>query len=87
MNRHRRRAGFIVLNGTVTQGSFAGVKSTSEATSSVATRPGVEAGFLSNGAPGYRNYAPGYYAAFLLDPDGNTIEALYRDVGNPGHIG
>lgn len=46
---------------------------------------GVGAGFRSNGAPGYRDYAPGYYAAFLLDPDGNNIEALYRDVGNPGH--
>jgi catechol 2,3-dioxygenase-like lactoylglutathione lyase family enzyme len=50
-------------------------------------RAGVEAGFRSNGAPGYRAYAPGYYAAFLLDPDGNNIEALYRDVGNPGHVG
>jgi catechol 2,3-dioxygenase-like lactoylglutathione lyase family enzyme len=48
---------------------------------------GVEAGFRSNGPPGYRAYAPGYYAAFLLDPDGNNIEALYRDVGNPGHVG
>lgn len=32
-------------------------------------RAGVEAGFRSNGAPGYRAYAPGYYAAYLLDPD------------------
>ena len=48
-------------------------------------RAGVEAGFRSNGAPGYRAYAPGYYAAYLLDPDGNNVEALYRDVGNPGH--
>jgi catechol 2,3-dioxygenase-like lactoylglutathione lyase family enzyme len=48
-------------------------------------RIGVEAGYRSNGAPGYRDYAPGYYAAFLLDPDGNNIEALYRDTGNPGH--
>jgi catechol 2,3-dioxygenase-like lactoylglutathione lyase family enzyme len=50
-------------------------------------RAGVEAGFRSNGAPGYRDYAPGYYAAFLLDPDENNVEALYRDVGNPGHTG
>jgi hypothetical protein len=48
---------------------------------------GVEAGYRSNGAPGYRDYGPGYYAAFLLDPDDNNIEALYRDVGNPGHTG
>jgi hypothetical protein len=26
--------------------------------------------FRSNGAPGYRDYAPGYYAAYLLNPDG-----------------
>ena len=46
---------------------------------------GIEAGFRSNGSPGHRDYAPGYYAAYLLDPDGNNIEALYRDTGNPGH--
>ncbi len=48
-------------------------------------RAGVEAGFRSNGMPGYRDYSPGYYAAYLLDPDGNNVEALYRDVGNSGH--
>jgi catechol 2,3-dioxygenase-like lactoylglutathione lyase family enzyme len=48
---------------------------------------GVEAGFESNGAPDYRDYARGYYAAYLLDPDGNNVEALYRDIGNPGHAG
>jgi catechol 2,3-dioxygenase-like lactoylglutathione lyase family enzyme len=48
-------------------------------------RTGVQAGFRSNGAPGYRDYAPGYYAAYLLDPDANNVEALYRDAGNPGH--
>jgi catechol 2,3-dioxygenase-like lactoylglutathione lyase family enzyme len=46
---------------------------------------GVAAGFTSNGEPGYRDYGTGYYAAYLLDPDGNNVEALYRDVGNIGH--
>jgi catechol 2,3-dioxygenase-like lactoylglutathione lyase family enzyme len=46
---------------------------------------GIEAGFRSNGAPGYRDYGAGYYAAYLLDPDGNNVEALYRDVGDIGH--
>jgi predicted lactoylglutathione lyase len=51
-------------------------------------RAGVEGGFRSNGEPGYRDqYGPGYYAAYLLDPDGNNVEALYRDVGNIGHTG
>ena len=48
-------------------------------------RAGIAAGFRSNGVPGYRDYGPGYYAAYLLDPDGNNIEALYRDEGNLGH--
>ena len=30
---------------------------------------GVDAGFTSNGSPGLRDYGPGYYAAFLFDPD------------------
>ena len=48
-------------------------------------RAGVAAGFRSNGSPGYRECDAGYYAAYLLDPDGNNVEALYRDVGNVGH--
>lgn len=35
-------------------------------------------GGRDNGAPGERNYHPGYYAAFALDPDGNNIEAVYH---------
>ena len=33
-------------------------------------------GGRDNGAPGERPYHPGYYAAFVLDPDGNNIEAV-----------
>src|SRR3546814_783147 len=33
-------------------------------------------GGRDNGAPGERHYHPGYYAAFVLDPDGNNIEAV-----------
>ncbi len=39
---------------------------------------GLAAGGKDNGAPGERSYHPGYYAAFLLDPDGNNIEAVYH---------
>jgi catechol 2,3-dioxygenase-like lactoylglutathione lyase family enzyme len=35
-------------------------------------------GGLSNGAPGERPYHPGYYAAFVIDPDGNNIEAVHH---------
>ena len=38
---------------------------------------GVRAGFRDNGAPGYRPEYQ-YYAAFLFDPDGNNVEAVYR---------
>jgi catechol 2,3-dioxygenase-like lactoylglutathione lyase family enzyme len=35
-------------------------------------------GGTDHGAPGERAYHPGYYAAFVLDPDGNNIEAVYH---------
>ena len=41
-------------------------------------RVGLEHGGTDNGAPGERPYHPGYYAAFLLDPDGNNIEAVHH---------
>jgi catechol 2,3-dioxygenase-like lactoylglutathione lyase family enzyme len=43
---------------------------------------GLEAGGKENGAPGVRaDYSPTYYAAFLLDPDGNNVEAVF--LGDP----
>jgi catechol 2,3-dioxygenase-like lactoylglutathione lyase family enzyme len=39
----------------------------------------LAAGGKDNGAPGYRDYWPGYYAAFVYDPDGNNIEAVWYD--------
>lgn len=40
---------------------------------------GLRAGGRDNGGPGERTrYHPGYYACFLLDPDGNNIEAVYH---------
>ena len=43
----------------------------------------LKAGGIDNGAPGLRatakGYPPGYYAAFVLDPDGNNIEAVFRE--------
>ena len=38
----------------------------------------IKAGGRDNGAPGPRDYHPGYYAAFVFDPDGNNIEAVYH---------
>jgi catechol 2,3-dioxygenase-like lactoylglutathione lyase family enzyme len=40
-------------------------------------KEGLAAGGRDNGAPGVRtDYSPNYYAAFLLDPDGNNVEAV-----------
>jgi catechol 2,3-dioxygenase-like lactoylglutathione lyase family enzyme len=41
-------------------------------------RAGREAGYRDNGSPGLRDYAPDYYAAYLLDPDGHNVEAVHR---------
>ena len=40
----------------------------------------LAAGGTDNGAPGPRDYHPGYYAAFVLDPEGNNIEAVIHDL-------
>lgn len=42
-------------------------------------RAALKAGARDNGGPGYRDYWPGYYAAFVLDPDGNNVEAVWYD--------
>ncbi|WP_437941480.1 VOC family protein [Sorangium sp. So ce341] len=42
----------------------------------------IAAGGKDNGAPGERPYHPGYYAAFVLDPDGNNIEVVHHGPAN-----
>ena len=49
-----------------------------KATVDAAYRAGLDAGGKDNGAPGDRPYHPGYYAGFLLDPDGNNIEVVFH---------
>ena len=54
-------------------------------------RTGVAAGCASDGEPGPRpQYSDDYYGAFLLDPDGNSVEAVHhgslRDGGNVDHL-
>jgi catechol 2,3-dioxygenase-like lactoylglutathione lyase family enzyme len=44
-------------------------------------RAGVDAGYRDDGAPGPRpEYGPDYYGGFLLDPDGNSAEAVHHDL-------
>ncbi len=39
---------------------------------------GLAAGGRDHGAPGFREYHTGYFGAFLLDPDGNNVEAVHH---------
>jgi catechol 2,3-dioxygenase-like lactoylglutathione lyase family enzyme len=51
----------------------------------------LESGGTDNGAPGERlEYAPGYYAAYVLDPDGYRLEAYHAEdevADRPAHDG
>jgi lactoylglutathione lyase len=38
----------------------------------------LESGGSDNGEPGLRPYHPGYFAAFMLDPDGNNLEVVFH---------
>jgi catechol 2,3-dioxygenase-like lactoylglutathione lyase family enzyme len=51
-------------------------------------RVGTEAGYTDDGAPGPRpQYGRDYYGAFLLDPDGNSIEGVHHgEIRGPGNI-
>jgi catechol 2,3-dioxygenase-like lactoylglutathione lyase family enzyme len=50
-------------------------------------RVGTTAGYRDDGAPGPRpQYAPDYYGSFLLDPDGNSAEAVHREERRQGPI-
>jgi catechol 2,3-dioxygenase-like lactoylglutathione lyase family enzyme len=48
-------------------------------------RVGIGAGYRDDGAPGLRpEYSPDYYGAFLLDPDGNSAEAVHHKTSETG---
>jgi catechol 2,3-dioxygenase-like lactoylglutathione lyase family enzyme len=54
-------------------------------------RSGTAAGYRDDGAPGLRPlYSADYYGGFLLDPDGNSVEAVHhgwmRDAGKIDHL-
>ncbi len=50
-------------------------------------RAGIDAGYTDDGAPGPRpQYRPEYYGAFLLDPDGNSAEAVHHHAQRRGGV-
>jgi catechol 2,3-dioxygenase-like lactoylglutathione lyase family enzyme len=64
----------------VTRGLHVGFRARDRAQVDAFWQAGVDAGYPSDGAPGLRpHYGPSYYGAFLLDPDGNSVEAVHDD--------
>lgn len=61
-------------------GSHIAFRATSRAAVDGFHAKGLRAGGRDNGKPGLRaDYGPGYYAAFLIDPDGNNVEAVFME--------
>jgi catechol 2,3-dioxygenase-like lactoylglutathione lyase family enzyme len=69
---------YVSADGPVTQGFHLAFQAADEGTVQRFYEAGLAAGGRDNGAPGERSYHPGYYAAFVLDPDGNNVEAVYH---------
>lgn len=60
-------------------GSMVAFTAPDAATVRSAYAAGLAAGGSDDGAPGERpHYAPGYYGAYLRDPDGNKVHLVYR---------
>ena len=68
---------FSVVRGTPTQNVHIAFPAPDNATVDEFHRTALAAGYRDNGAPGERRrYHSGYYGAFVLDPDGNNVEAV-----------
>ena len=64
----------------VTRGLHVGFRARDRAQVDAFWQAGVDAGYRDDGAPGPRTqYGPTYYGGFLLDPDGNSVEAVHGD--------
>jgi catechol 2,3-dioxygenase-like lactoylglutathione lyase family enzyme len=75
--RASRRSGFICTRGQPRQGSHIAFHAPDHAAIAKFHVAGVKAGGRDNGAAGPRaDYSPTYFAAFLIDPDGNNVEAV-----------
>jgi catechol 2,3-dioxygenase-like lactoylglutathione lyase family enzyme len=73
-------ATFSVLEGEPTENVHLAFAAPDRATVDSFHRAGLDAGFASLGEPGERpEYHPGYYGAYLADPDGNNVEAVFHE--------
>ncbi len=72
----------------VTRGLHVGFRAPDHEAVDAFWQAGVDAGYASDGAPGRRAaYGPDYYGGFLLDPDGNSVEAVHMDREQPAPDG
>ena len=67
---------YVSADGSPTQNLHLAFQAADEETVARFHAAAIAAGGTDNGAPGERKYHPGYYAAFVLDPDGNNVEAV-----------
>jgi catechol 2,3-dioxygenase-like lactoylglutathione lyase family enzyme len=73
---------FSVVSGTPTEHAHLAFPAADNATVDAFHRAATEAGYPDNGPPGERPvYHPGYYGAFVLDPDGNNVEVVNHNRG------
>ena len=63
-------------DGTASPVTHIAFRAADNATVNAFYRAALAAGGRDNGAPGLRDYHPHYYSAFVLDPDGNNVEAV-----------
>jgi catechol 2,3-dioxygenase-like lactoylglutathione lyase family enzyme len=69
---------FVSADGPVTGNLHLAFQAADEETVRRFHDAALAAGGRDNGAPAERDYHPGYYAAYALDPDGNNVEAVYH---------
>ena len=76
----RERPVFWLHEGVAGPGRHVALKARNRAEVDAFYKAAMAAGGRDNGAPGLRpQYHPDYYGAFVLDPDGNNIEAVCHD--------
>jgi catechol 2,3-dioxygenase-like lactoylglutathione lyase family enzyme len=69
---------FVVQSATPTSGMHIAFQAADRDTVDRFHAAGLAAGGTDNGAPGLREYHAAYYAAYVLDPDRNNIEAVHH---------
>lgn len=67
---------WVDTTGEPTRGLHLAFQAPDEATIARFHEAAVAAGGTDNGAPGERDYHPGYYAAYVIAPDGTNVEAV-----------